>query len=79
LIAHGSIFSNFWGFCLTGGFDLCLDKEVVALGVNPHSVVLHHNLLVDVLRQSFSEFDGLQGEGVVERHLILKEAMFVPV
>lgn len=63
----------------TLGLNLGLNQEVVSLRVDPNAVVLHNNLLKDTLLERLPEFYGLQSEGIMQRHLILQEAVFIPV
>ncbi len=60
-------------------FDLSFNEQIGALRVNPELTVLQNHLLEHSLRQWLSEIDFPESEGIVQRHLVLQESMFVLV
>jgi len=61
------------------GIDFCLDQVVGTLSVKPDSRVLNHDLLEGHFGELLSELNWLQGERVVQGHLILRESVLVLV
>jgi hypothetical protein len=55
-----------WQLGMTTSVQLGLDKKIATLGVNPHLIVLHHNLLENRLGKLLLKLYRLQSEGVVQ-------------
>ena len=51
---------------MTACVQLGLDKKIATLSVNPHLIVLHHNLLENRLGKLLLKLYRLQSEGVVQ-------------
>lgn len=51
---------------MTACVQLGLDKKIATLGVNPHLIVLHYNLLENRLGKLLLKLYRLQSEGVVQ-------------
>jgi hypothetical protein len=60
-------------------FDCSLNEQVAFLSVNPHFIALHNDLLVVGLSKLLIESKWVESKSIVERHLILDEAVFVPL
>ena len=60
-------------------FDCSLNEEIAFLSINPHFIALHNDLLVVGLRKLLIEPKWVESESIVKRHLILDEAVFVPL